>query len=159
MVKTATNPSVEATATTRSATERANRTNDRRDIDDAISRWEEMVQTVTDDGISEDQADIFASYADSLLLRWDLTHNLEDIQEVASNRGKALEKLPHSSTKRRYELLIRLGNVHQSWYQSFKDDPKVLLHAIQYWEEAHTLSVVLRQIKAVGCFIFRLISN
>ncbi|PVF90995.1 hypothetical protein CPB86DRAFT_878741 [Serendipita vermifera] len=147
MVKTATNPAIESTVTAQSATERANQTNDPHDIDDAISKWEEVVHSMTDGGTSEDQADIFASYANSLLLRWNLTRQLADIQVMVRSLERSLERLPYSSTKTRYKLLIRLGHVHEDWYQNFKDNSEALTRAIQYWEDAYGLSAILRCMK------------
>ncbi|PVF95035.1 hypothetical protein CPB86DRAFT_788522 [Serendipita vermifera] len=136
MVKTVTNLGVGATSTTRLANERANQPNEAHDIDGSIP-----------DGTSEDQSSILASQASLLLLRWNWTHSVDDVRAVVSSLEKALAKLPHSSTKTRYDLLIRLANVHESWYQNSKDNPELLLRAIQAWEEAYSLSVVLHQIK------------
>ncbi|PVF95033.1 hypothetical protein CPB86DRAFT_608448 [Serendipita vermifera] len=158
MVKTATNPVIEAAAAARSATEKATQTNNRQDIDEAITKWEEVVQTLTDDEASEAQADIFASYASLLLLRWNQTYELKDIRATVSNLEKSLEKLPPSPTKTRYELLTRLGNVHQSWYQRSNTSSN-LLPAIQYLEEAYALSVVLRQIKEAANEILPTLAN
>jgi hypothetical protein len=151
MVKTATNPGVEAAAVAQSAAERAIQTNDQEDIDKAISEWEMVVQLMGDGAPSEDQAGVLASYASSILLRWNLTHQLNDICAVVSSLESALQKLPHSSTKARYNLLISLAKAHENWYQSFKDNSEALKHAIQYWEDVYGLSVILRRTREAVC--------
>jgi hypothetical protein len=147
MVKTVTNPAVEAAAVARSADERANQTNDQQDIEIAISEWEKVVQSTTDGNTSEDQANILASYAYSLLRRWSLTHQSADMRTIVSNLERALDRLPHSSTKIRYDLLNRLAKIHEDWYLSSKDNSETLTNAILYWEDAYGLSAVLRQMK------------
>jgi hypothetical protein len=147
MVRTAINPAVETATAARSATERAIQTNEPQDIEEAVSEWENVVQILADGVSSEDQADILASYSDSIILRWNLTHQINDMRTIVSNLESALVKLPYSATNTRYELLIRLANAHESWYQSFKDSPEVLLKAIQYWEDAYGLAVILRRTK------------
>jgi hypothetical protein len=151
MVKTATNPAVEAVAAARSATERATQTNELRDIDTAISEWEKAVQMMTDSDASEDQVDVLASYTTTTLLKWNLTHQMDDIRSIVSNLESALTRLPHSSTKTRYNLLIRLASAHESWYQNFQDHSGALNNAIQYWEDAYALSVILRRTKEAVC--------
>jgi hypothetical protein len=145
MVRTAINPAVETAATARSATESAIQTNELQDIENAISEWENIVQILTDGVSSEDQADILASYANTILLRWNLTHQVIDIRTIVSSLESALAKLPHSATNTRYDLLIRLASARENWYQSFKDSPEVLLGAIQYWEDAYGLAVIVRR--------------
>jgi hypothetical protein len=150
MVKTATNPAAEvavAAAAARSAAERATQTNELCDIENAISEWEKILPTVTDSGSSEDQAVIFASYAGSMIQRWKLTHHLEDIRTIVSYLEKALDRVPHSSAETRYGLLTRLARVHESWYQNFNDNKDSLNSAIQCWEDAYGVSVILRQTK------------
>jgi hypothetical protein len=147
MVKTETNPAAEAAAAARSATEKANQTKEPGDIENAISEWEKVLQAMTDDDSSDDQADILASYANSILSRWDLTRKIDDIRAVVSNLESALDKLHHSSIKTRYELSTRLAAVHESWYQNFKDSTASLKSAIQYWEDAYGLAVILRRTK------------
>jgi hypothetical protein len=151
MVKTVTNPAVEAAAVARSATERAIRTKELGEIENAISEWEKVLQVMTNDDSSEDQADILASYANSILSRWELTHKIDDISAVVSNLESALDKLPHSSIKTRYELSTRLAAVHESWYQNFKDNTASLKTAIQYWEDAYGLAVILHRTKEAVC--------
>ncbi|PVF92599.1 hypothetical protein CPB86DRAFT_877752 [Serendipita vermifera] len=159
MVKTATNPAVESTAAARSATERASQTNHAHDIQDAILEWEKVIQTIVDSGPSQDHADILVSYADSLLLRWNLTHQDDDIRAVVSNLESALEKLPPLSTKARYDLMIRLATVHKSWYQNSKDNPAALNDAIRYWEDAYGLSAILRRMKEAANEILPSLAN
>jgi hypothetical protein len=131
----------------RSVTERATQTNELGDMNSAISEWEKVVQMTIDGGASEDRAEILASYASSFLMRWDFGHQVDDIRATVSNLEGTLNKLPQSSTKARYDLLIRLASVHEDWYQVFKDTPENLTRAIQYWEDAYGLSVVLRHTK------------
>jgi hypothetical protein len=147
MVKTTTNPALEAAAKARSATERANQTNELCDIDEAISEWEKVVQVVADSGSSEDQADILASYASSILMRWSRTHQINDLMSIVSNLESALENLPHSATKARYDIMIRLAEIHESWYQNLKNNSEALKTAINYWEDAYGLSAILRRMK------------
>jgi hypothetical protein len=147
MVKTATNPAAEAAAAARSAIERANQTKESGDIETAISEWENVLQVMTDDDSSEDQAGILVSYAVSIFLRWNLTHKIEDIRAVVSNLESALDKLPHSSTKTRYEFLTHLATSYESWYLNFKDNIESLKRAIQCWEDAYGLAVILRRTK------------
>jgi hypothetical protein len=147
MVKTATNPAVEASTTARLANERATQTNDLDDIEHAISEWGKAVQLITDGDSSEEQADILASYAHSMLLRWNLVHDRNDIRTIVSNLESALDRLPHSSTKARYGLLIRVAQAYESWYQTFKDNFDALQSAIQFWEDAYALSVIIRRTK------------
>jgi hypothetical protein len=129
------------------ATERANQTNDRDDIENAISEWEEVAQLIPDGEPSEEQADILATYAHSLLLRWNRTHQMSDIRTIVSNLEFALDKPPHSSTKTRYDPLIRVAQAYESWYQTFKDNSEALKSAIQFWEDAYPLSVIIRRTK------------
>jgi hypothetical protein len=147
MVKTATNPAAEAAAAARSATERAIQTKESEEIENAISEWEKILQVVTDDDSSEDHAEILVSYANSIFLRWKLTHEMDDIRAVISNLENALDKLPHSSTNARYKLLIRLARTYESWYQSFKDNNELLKNAIRHWEDAYGLAVIQRRTK------------
>jgi hypothetical protein len=147
MVKTATNPAAEAAAAARSATARANQTKELGDIEIAILEWEKVLQVMANDDSSDNQADILASYANSIFLRWNLTHEMDDIKAVISNLEGALDKLPHSSTKTRYELLIRLARTYESWYQHFKGNNELLKNAIRHWEDAYGLAVILRRTK------------
>jgi hypothetical protein len=147
MIQITTNPIVEAAEVARSASERAKETYDPSQIDEAICEWEKVIQLISDDDILEDQADILASYANSLFLRWELNLKLDDIRAVVSNLQCAVKKLPMSSTKAHHDLLARLGSVHESWYRNFKDESQALIHAIRYWEEAYGLAVVLHQMK------------
>jgi hypothetical protein len=159
MVKTATNPIEEAAVAARSATQRANQTNGLIDIESAISEWEKALPTVSDEGSSADQADILTSYSSSVLLRWNLTHQLNDIKTVVLNLEAALGTLPHSLAKTRYDLLIRLAQAHESWYLNFKDNSKALKTAIQYWEDAYGLAVILRHTKEAVCSLHFLIPD
>jgi hypothetical protein len=160
MVKTATNPASEAVAAARLATDKANQTSQLNDIENAISEWEKVVPLAIDGHSPEDQANILVSYADSLLMKWNLIQDLEDIGIMVSTLKSALEVLPHSATALRYDLLIRLASAHESWYQNFKDNPEKLNSAIQYWEDAYALSVILRRTKeAVGYFVFSPLFN
>jgi hypothetical protein len=147
MVKTTTNPALEAAAKARSATERASQTNELCDVEESISEWEKVVRVVADSGSSEDHADILASYASSILMRWNRTHQINDVISIVSNLEGALENLPHSATKARYDIMIRLAEIHESWYQNFKDNSKALKTAINYWEDAYGLSAILRRMK------------
>ncbi|PVF92601.1 hypothetical protein CPB86DRAFT_829874 [Serendipita vermifera] len=163
MDKSATNAVAKASAAARLATGRANLTKGPREINESIAQWETVAQMIDSCNSSEDQADILTSYAGSLLLRWDLSHNTDDIQLIISNLEIALEKLPYASTRARYDLLIRLGKVHESWYHNLKNNPDALSRAIQYWEDAYGLSAILRCMKesaneilptlAKACFI------
>jgi hypothetical protein len=154
MVKTATNPAVEAAAAARSATERANQTNELGDIENAISEWEKVRQVMSDDNSSEDQADFLASYANSIFSRWKLTHKIADIRTVVSNLESALSQLPLSSIETRYEFLLYFAKTYESWYQNFRDNTESWNKAIQYWEDAYALAVILRRTKeAVSCFV------
>ncbi|PVF92598.1 hypothetical protein CPB86DRAFT_877751 [Serendipita vermifera] len=159
MVKTATNPVVESTAAARSATERAKQTNDTHDIQEAISEWEKVIHMIVDSGPSQDHADLLASYAESLLLRWNLAHQDDDIRAVVSILESALEKLPPLSTKARYDLMIRLATVHESWYRSSKNNPAPLTNAIRYWEDAYGLSAVLRRMNEAANEILPSLAN
>jgi hypothetical protein len=147
MNKTLNDPIIESTAAARLATEKAIQTNELKDIDIAVSEWEKVVQVLPDDSISEDQADILASYADTITLRWKLTPQISDIGTVVSHLERALNQLPHSSNKARYDLLIRLATVHEIWYLNSKYNSLSLKKSIQYWEDAYGLAVVLRRTK------------
>ncbi|PVF95036.1 hypothetical protein CPB86DRAFT_876015 [Serendipita vermifera] len=114
---------------------------------------------IADDSPSEDHADILASYADSLLLRWNMAHQSDDIRAVVSNLESALEKLPPSSTKVRYNLLMRLATVYETLHQNYKEDLDALSRAIQYWEDAYGLSAVLRLMKEAANEILPSLSN
>jgi hypothetical protein len=131
MVKTAINPAVEVAAAARSASDRAKHTNGPQEIEEAIFEWERAVQMMADSGNSEEQADILASFADSLLMRWNLSHQLDDIRTVVSNLERAIEKLSHSSKTRR-DLLIRLAGIYEDWYHNFKGGSEALNNAIGY---------------------------
>jgi hypothetical protein len=152
MVKTATNPASEAVEAARLATDKADRTGQLNDIENAISEWEKVMPLALDDRSPEDQADILVSYADSLLIKWNWIHDSKDMCVMVSTLKSALEVLPHSATALRYDLLIRLASAHESWYQSFKDNSEKLNNAIQYWEDAYALSVILRRTKEAVCF-------
>ncbi|PVF92597.1 hypothetical protein CPB86DRAFT_877750 [Serendipita vermifera] len=144
MVKTTKNAAVESTAAARSATERANQTNAARDIQDAISEWGKVIQTVIDGDPSAEHARSLESYADLFLLIWISVHQIADIRAAVSNLERALEKLLSSSTRACYDLLIRLARVSETLYYKSKEDEDALSHAIRYWEEAYELSSALR---------------
>jgi hypothetical protein len=151
MVKTATNPTIEAATAARSATEKANQTNELGDIEDAISEWEKVMPNIINMDSSQEEEDILVSYANVLLLRWNLNHQLDDVRKIVSNLEAALGRLPHPSTKLRYDIMIRLAKIHENWYQTFKDNSEALKSSIQYWEDAYGLSAILRRMKdAVG---------
>jgi hypothetical protein len=153
MVKTAIDPAGETAASARLAIEISSQTRGPRDIENEISKGEKVVPMITDDATSQEQAGILASYAESLFLRWNATHQLSDIQAIVTNLVHALEMLPHASMKARYHFMIRLAKAHESWYLSFKDNSYPLITAIRYWEDAYGLSAILRQMKeAVGPF-------
>jgi hypothetical protein len=147
MVKTAINPAAEAATTARLASERASQTKGIREIEEAISEWANVVQMISDGSTSEEEAEVLALYAESLFMRWNANHQLDDIQATVLNLERSLEKLPHLSIKPRHDLLIRLASTHESWYQNFKDEPQTLIQAITYREQAYGLAMILRRMK------------
>jgi hypothetical protein len=147
VLKTATDPTMEAITAARLASERADQTKNLHEVEDSISKWEIVVQSMADSSTVEDQVDILTSYAEAFFLRWSLNHRLDDMRSILSILENALNKIPHSSTKLRYAQLIRLAKAHESWHQNSKDNLESLHHAIKYWEDAYGLSVTLHWMK------------
>jgi hypothetical protein len=132
---TVTNSVVEAAAAARLASERAKQTSTLSNINEVLSEWEKAIQLMQDDNSAE------------LSLKTGLAVKLDGLQAIVSTIEGAPEEQPDLSSTNRYDLLICLAGIHETWYQGFKGDSDALIHAIRCWEEAYGLSVTLHRMK------------
>ncbi|PVF92605.1 hypothetical protein CPB86DRAFT_790981 [Serendipita vermifera] len=143
---TSINPTEEIVTAAVQASQIADNTNAPRDIDDAITKWDQVVQMGMNYSDREYQAGFLVSYATALRKRWLLSHDPEDMKKEIMSLEDALGKVPQGADHRRYDVSIRLANAYQMWYQSSKT-PQSLSLAIEKWEEAYGLSIILRCMK------------
>jgi hypothetical protein len=111
------------------------------DINWVISQLERLVRHTS--SAHPDYEPVLASYATALLLRWETSHQMEDIRKAIISLERALTILPHSPSIRRYQNLVNLGAAYMGRYEIFCSDPNDINHGIEYWEQAHTTATSL----------------
>jgi hypothetical protein len=111
------------------------------DINWAISQLERLVRHTS--SAHPDYEPVLSSYAAALLLRWENSHQMEDIRKAIISLERALDILPHSPSIRRYQNLVNLGAAYMGRYEIFSSDPNDINYGIEYWEQAHTTATSL----------------
>ncbi|PVF99436.1 kinase-like protein [Serendipita vermifera] len=111
------------------------------DIDWVISQWESLAHFLP--VAHPDYEPVLASYAVTLLLRWESNHQMEDIQKVIASLERTLNILPRSPSKRRYQNLVNLGAAYLGRYEVFGTNISDITQAIGCWEQAYNLTASL----------------
>ncbi|PVF92606.1 hypothetical protein CPB86DRAFT_877755 [Serendipita vermifera] len=147
MVKSAADPNRESIAAAQEATRQAYATGSPSQINKAVSEWEALLRDTFNDSTLDEQILILSSYAAALLKRWHVSDQRDDIDKAIASLEKALLQTSHVTSPERYDLLSSLGKAYYDRYDTLKSDKDDLLQAIQYWEDAHGISIALKQIK------------
>jgi len=124
---------------------RAIKTNKLSDIDAALGKWEPLATFISRD--HPDYEPVLASYAVALLLRWEDSHDMNDIRKAIITLESALTTLPNIPSRGRYQNLANLGAAYMDRYETFHNDPKDLLRAAECWEQAYAISIPLGSVR------------
>lgn len=111
------------------------------DIELAISQWEPLASAISLK--HPDYEPVLASYAVAILLRWEKSHQLQDIRLAIMTLENAITSLGNAPSRNRYQDLVNLGASYLDRFETFNKDPKDILRAVECMELANTISISL----------------
>ncbi|CAG7846338.1 SubName: Full=Uncharacterized protein {ECO:0000313/EMBL:CCA69680.1} [Serendipita indica DSM 11827] len=111
------------------------------DIERAISQWEPLANAISPK--HPDYEPVLASYAVAILLRWEDSHQLQDIRKAILTLENAVTSLGNAPSRNRYQNLVNLGSSYFDRFETFNKDPKDILRAVECMELANTISITL----------------
>jgi hypothetical protein len=86
---------------------------------------------------------VLASYAVALLLRWEDSHQLQDIHKAIFTLESVLTGQSPEPSSSRYQNFANLGAAYMDRYETLQKDPKDIMRAAECWEHAHVVAVAL----------------
>lgn len=126
---------------------KATQTSSPQDIHAALVRWSHIAHHIP--LTHPDYEPIMASLAVALMLRWEESQDVKDINAVIDVLQRALNASESNfgvtgettRTRNKYQNLVNIGSAYLDRYETFHNDKRDLEHAISYWEQAHDCAV------------------